>query len=525
VVNTNSVEAARSNLVIIRSEAAKQLLARKRMREHVAPFIKKVFTTVDPKTAYRHNWHIDYMAEYLEAVYLKQVINLILNVPPRFLKSICGTVGWPAWLLGKDSSDQILAASYADKLATKHSVDCRVVIESEWYRQVFPQVHLARDQNEKTKFQTTARGHRIATSVGGTATGEGGDKLILDDPMDPRRSLSEPERKATNEWVDQTWSTRKNDPQKSSEVIIMQRLHVDDSTGHILSQQAAAKRSAQFHEALEDRREAHWEHVVIPQEAERRTVITYPLSGKKKIRQKDELLHAARFDETARDQAKLRLGTYGYAGQHQQRPTPVGGGRVKTDWFPRYRVLPTSYDEVILSYDTAQKGREINNPSVGQVYVRRDAQWYLAHQWKDHVRYPALKRMVIAMADEWHPDAICIEDKSSGSSLIQELEEHTDLPVIPIEPESDKITRFDTQTPSLEAGVISLPDPMHVPTAWLAFLEECLSHFPAPPMWDELDAMSQFLKHIRKRERTDHLVPAIAPFSLTRQSPWRGGRV
>ena len=514
-----------TNIHIIRSESAKILLERKRMREHLAPFIKKVFSTVDPKTAYKHNWHIDLIAEYLEAVTFKQIPNLLVNVPPRFLKSICATVSWPAWLLGLDPSDQIIAASYANKLATKHSVDCRLVIESAWYKSTFPGVHMARDQNEKTKFQTTERGYRIATSIDGTATGEGGDKLILDDPMNPKKAYSDVERASTNEWMDQTWSTRKNDPETSSEVVVMQRLHVDDSTGHIKAQieSESIAQAMEEHEGLEARRNQHWEHLVIPQEAEKRTIIIFPISKKKKIRNKGELLHPERFTRKTVERTKRRLGTYGYAGQHQQRPTPMGGGRVKTEWFPRYRTPMFSddtYDEVILSLDTAQKDREINDPSVAEVFVRKNTQWFLAHLWKKQVRYPELKRMTIAMANEWNPDAIVIEDKSSGSSLIQELEDDTDFAVIAIEPESDKVTRFDTQTPSIEAGVIALPDPLHVPVSWLAYLEECLGHFPSPPAWDELDAMSQFLKHIRKRDQSLGII--VQPWGMTGVSNWRG---
>ena len=521
-MNTNSVMLNNTMYNRHSAEAAKQLLERRNMRAHLAPFIKKVFKTVDPKSAYKHNWHIDLMAEYLEALTIKQIHNLLINVPPRFLKSICCSVAWPAWLLGKDPSDQILAASYASKLATKHSVDCRVVVGSAWYSAVFPRVHMAHDQNEKSKFQTTERGYRIATSVGGMATGEGGDKLILDDPMNPQEAMSDTERNGINEWMDQTWSTRKNDPSGSCELIVMQRLHVADTTGHILMQNESERRYAAEEELdnLQERKNQHWEHLVIPQEAETRTIIIFPISKKKKIRNEGELLHEERFNRTSVARALLRLGTYGYAGQHQQRPTPLGGGRVDMSWFPRYRVLPQHIDETIISLDTAQKDKEINNPTVAEVYLRSGAQWYLAHIWKDRVRYPLLKRMVIAMAAQWNPDAITIEDKSSGSSLIQELQEDTDLPAIAIEPESDKITRFDTQTPSIEAGMLALPDPMYITAPWLAYLEECLMHFPSPPSWDELDSMSQFLKYIRRREATTPI--SVKPWSVTSSSNWRG---
>jgi predicted phage terminase large subunit-like protein len=173
-----------------------------------------------------------------------------------------------------------------------------------------------------------------------------------------------------------------------------------------------------------------------------------------------------------------------------------------------------------MSFDTAQKDKEINNPSVGEVYKRVGATWYLVHVWKDRVRYPELKHRVVAMAGEFQPDAILIEDKSSGASLIQELQQETSLPVIAVEPEADKVTRMDTQTPSLEAGILALPDPFHLQVSWLNAFEENLMHFPSPNEWDEIDALSQFLKFLRKRDMQGG-IPVI-PFGLTGSSSWKG---
>lgn len=465
---------------LTRQQAAQILLERRHMRKNLSPFIKKTFATVDPGATYKHNWHIDLISEYLEACWNREIMQLIINIEPRSMKSICASVAFPAWILGQDPSEQILCSSYADKLSMKHSVDTRLIIESAWYKSIFPDVQLARDQNEKSKFQTTKRGHRIATSVGGTATGEGGNFLITDDPMNPKKAHSDTERETTNDWFDQTWSTRKNDPKSSVELIVMQRLNVDDTTGHALA-------------------EGGWEHLIIPHEAEGKTIVIFP-SGREVIRKDKELLHPDRLGKEETAKIKTRLGTYGYEGQYQQRPAPMGGGRVKLAWFPRYRELPKVFDEIVLSADTAQKAKEINDPSVIQVYGKKHEQWYLVHQWKKQVTYPDLKSMAMAMCSEWKPDAFLIEDKSSGSSLIQELQLLKKYPVIAIEPESDKVTRFDTQTPSIENGILSLPDAAYTDNDWLASITSNLLNFPNPNAWDELDAMSQFLKWLRRRD-------------------------
>jgi len=467
---------------LTKQEAAAILLERRKMRSEdgLPLFIARVFETVDPVSTYKHNWHIDLISEYLMACYRRDVRKLIINMPPRFMKSISVSVAFPAWLLGRDPSEQIMCASYSGNLSQKHSVDCRTVIESLWYKGVFPDVALARDQNAKNKFMTTKRGHRIATSVGGSATGDGGNFLICDDPLNPLEAASEADRTTANEWFDQTWSTRKNDPKTSVEIMVMQRLHVSDTTGHALAEEG-------------------WEHLIIPHEAEEHTTVMFP-SGREFVREKGDLLHPDRIGEEEAANIQRRLGTYGYAGQYQQRPAPLGGGRVKLAWFPTYRELP-EFEEIVLSADTAQKPKEINDPSVIQVYGRKDVQWYLIDEWKDQVAYPTLKTKMYAMSTKWNPDAILIEDKSSGSSLIQEIKENREkkLPVIAIEPEADKVTRFDTQTPSLENGTIALPDASKYDHPWLDGLLLNLSEFPNPQAWDELDAMSQFLKWLKTR--------------------------
>lgn len=494
--------------------AAKAMLERQQQREHLSHFIKKVFSIVDPGATYMHAWYIDLISEYLEAVHYNEIQNLAINIPPRFLKSMSVTIAWPAWELGHNPSQQIIGASYSEKLSMKHNVDCRLVVQSDWFHQLFPEVQLASDQNEKAKFTTTKRGHRIATSVGGTATGEGGNILILDDPINPKKALSDTERATANDWVDQTWSTRKNNPKRSHEVIVMQRLHVNDTTGHVLGKDPDK-----------------WTHLVIPQEAEKKTIVYFPRSKRKITREKGDLLHPERMGKPEIDGVKKRLGSYGFAGQHQQRPTPAGGGRIKLDWFPRFdvKVEREEAEQVMLSFDTAQKEKEINDPSVGGVFFKVSGQWRLVHLWKDTVRYPELKKKVLEMDKTWKPHGVLIEDKSSGSSLIQELRDGVPdpdnpakiitVPVIAIEPETSKILRLDAQTPTLEAGVLALPDPNKLHYAWLTYLEECLGHFPSPNSWDELDMISQFLKYIRE---DNSIVHTVLPFSATSKSNFVG---
>ena len=224
------------------------------LRHSFPAFVRRVFGEVDPGAVYQHGWHIDAMCEGLEACGRGEINRLIINVPPRSLKSITVSVAWAAWLLGKDPTAQIMASSYHEDLAFRHSLDCRFVIEAPWYQGLFPGTQIATDQNEKRKFQTTRRGYRVATSVGQARIGEGGDFLIMDDPHNPRQAQSDVERQAALFWYDRTFSTRLNDKKHGVMVLVMQRLHDRDMTGHLIEK-------------------GGWTHLCLPAEAPKRTVV------------------------------------------------------------------------------------------------------------------------------------------------------------------------------------------------------------------------------------------------------------
>jgi hypothetical protein len=205
------------------------------LRQDFSSFIGKVFHTINPGAEYQANWHIDLIADHLEAVQNGSIKRLIINMPPRALKSVCVSVAWPAWLLGHDPSKRIMAASYSSVLSIKHSLDCRLVLSSKWYRDLFPNTVLSKKHNQKSKFLTSENGFRFATSVGGSATGEGGDILIIDDPHNPTQINLFKARNKVIEWFEQTFVTRLNNKSKGAIVLVMQRLHLDDLSAHLIS--------------------------------------------------------------------------------------------------------------------------------------------------------------------------------------------------------------------------------------------------------------------------------------------------
>ena len=446
------------------------------LRTRLAAFTRKAFHTVDPGAAYKHNWHVDLIAEYLEACTRREVTRLVINVPPRYMKSIAVTVAWPAWLIGNNPSERIVAASYTELLALKHSVDCRLVMQSDWYRHAFPGVVLTGDQNEKRKFVTTARGQRLATSVGGMATGDGGNFLIVDDPHNPKQALSAVQRREALTWFDQTFSNRLDDKEGGVIVVVMQRLHAHDLSGHLLAK-------------------GGWEHLCLPAVAETKTVIDF---GRVKVtREPGDVLHPERESRAAIDRQKVEMGSYAFAGQYQQRPAPTEGGIFKAGWFARYSApRHEDYTQVVQSWDTAVKAAELNDPSCCTTWGVRPDGFDLLQVLTRRLEYPELKRLVVGQAEAFGADAVLIEDKASGQQLLQDLKRSTTLPLIGVMPTADKLTRASAVSAMVEAGKVSLP----THAAWLTDYESEMLTFPNAPHDDQVDATTQFLNWIRGKQ-------------------------
>lgn len=181
------------------------------LRSDFRAFLQKVFATLSPGQTYVRSWHLDAIAFRLEQVRLGRLRRLIVNMPPRTLKSIAASVAFPAFVLGQDPTRRIICVSYSADLAKKHANDFRAVLETPWYRSVFPQTRIGPFKNSETEIELSARGFRLATSVGGTLTGRGGDLIVIDDPLKPADAFSEAKRSAANQWFTNTLLSRLDD--------------------------------------------------------------------------------------------------------------------------------------------------------------------------------------------------------------------------------------------------------------------------------------------------------------------------
>lgn len=454
----------------------------KLLKYDLASFIAMTFQTVTPGVKYLHNWHIELIADRLEKCSRGQIKRLIINMPPRYLKSICVSVAWPAWLLGREPSIKIMAASYSQTLSLKHSIDTRLVMQSPWYKRIFPNTIITDDQNEKFKFVTTKRGFRFATSVGGTATGEGGDILIVDDPHNPMQAASHVQREVALDWFDQTFSTRLNDKKNGVIVVVMQRLHMEDLTGHLLA------------------KNSRWEVLNLPAIAEKNEKFQInKLNGiidftREYKRNRGELLHTAREGIDEISLMKEELGSYGFAAQYQQNPILLDGNMVKLKWFKRYS--ESVLGDVVQSWDTAIKAGDSNDYSVCTTWIEKDGLHYLIDVLEIKVEYPELKRIIESHSARWKAKVVLIEDKASGQSLLQDLSKIESLALIPIMPKDDKICRFAAISAMIEAGKVYLPQN----SSWLAAFEAQISAFPKGKHDDMVDSFTQYLAWIRGRD-------------------------
>lgn len=356
-------------------------------------FTEQVFNTVSPGVQYQDSWHIHCIAEHLQAMERREIKRLIINMPPRSLKSIMCTVSWTAWLMGKNPSEQIIAASYSQTLSTKHNVDTRLVIESEWYRAAFPNTAISKDQNEKQKFQTTARGHRIATSVGGSATGEGADTLIADDLIKPDEASSETVRTSTNDWLDQVFMTRGNDPATVRALLVMQRLHENDPSGHA-------------------KRKGHWHELILPAQFTKKTFIT--VGQREWIKEEGEYMHPSRLNNDVLNQLEKELGAYAFAGQYMQNPAPVGGGEFKTEWLQFYDSYAQNFTahgmNVYIMYDPAnsKKNKENDDPDFTAMVViglAKDNNYYILDLVRDRLNPTERIDLLFELHKKWSKKA------------------------------------------------------------------------------------------------------------------------
>jgi predicted phage terminase large subunit-like protein len=441
-------------------------------RTDFVSFFHKCFHSLAPNSCLLMNWHISAIADHLEQVWLGKIKRLIINLPPRSLKSLLSSVAFPAFVLGHDPTKRVIAAHYSSDLAIKLANDFRAVVNAPWYRAMFPGMRISAMKNTQSEVVTTRNGYRLAISVDGSVTGRGGDIIIIDDPLRPMEALSDKMREHVNRWFFNTLLSRLDDKLHGAIVVLMQRLHVDDLVGVL------------------QRGGDEWTVLSLPAIAEQDEQIPIG-NGKVHWRRAGDLLHPEREPMSVLESLRSQLGADTFAAQYQQQPVSPEGAMIKRGWVRRYDQLPTPrHRRIIQSWDTASKEGGENDYSVCTTWLVHENKYYLVDVLRGRFDYPTLKARAIAHAQRHKPYQILIEDAGVGTALVQELK-IAQFSAIPIKPEYDKKIRMSIQSGKFESGQVLLPSQ----ASWLADLEAELFAFPRGRHDDQVDSISQALGH------------------------------
>jgi predicted phage terminase large subunit-like protein len=437
------------------------------------------------------NWHIKYICDRLQKEAIR-VVNkeprdkhLIINVPPRTLKSEIVNVYFSVYLWILDDSVQFISSSYSASLSTSLSVQARRLIESDWFIKHFPNIQISRDENTKTKYTTPNNGLRYSTSTGGTVTGMGGDVIVIDDPQNPQEARSEKERERANTFFNETLRSRLNNPEFGVFIIIMQRLHENDLTGMLLSEDAD-----------------NFEHICLPAELSP-NVFPSDLTNF----YTDSLLFPQRLSKSVLDSFKIGLGSYGYSGQYMQKPSPAEGGMLKRNWFNIIDELPKdkSDNEIQLKWDffldTAYTDKTYNDATAMLAFAKHNEEFIIRKIETVRLEFPELVKKIqeFVYANGYtNSSRIFIEPKASGKSIIQQLKRQTGLNVIEDKPPTqDKISRVNAISPVVEARRVNLLDGRYIDS----FLDEC-SAFPNGNHDDQVDVLVMALDNYTTRNKS-----------------------
>ena len=473
------------------------------LRQDFSAFSHRSFLELNSGTPFLPNWHIDVLASTLEEVRSGWLNRVIINIPPRHLKSHATSIAFPAWLLGHRPTAQILCISYAQDLSDNLARQCRTLMTSSFYQALFD-TRLAPGREAVSDFSTNEGGYRLSTSIGGVVTGRGADIIVIDDPLKADDALSEARRRSVNEWYDNTLRSRLNSQERGVIIIVMQRLHVDDLVGHV-----------QQHE--------RWDVLSFPAIAEQAD--TYPVIspyGKRTIhREAGSVLHPKLLSRVLLDNTRRAMTEYNFTAQYQQDPQPLSGNVVKRAWLKFYKPEeePDRFEMILQSWDTANKETELANFSVCTTWGVHKKHLYLLNVFREKLEFPDLKRAVVKLANSYEAKVVLIEDRASGTQLIQQLraDRFSRVEAAPTL-DGDKIMRLRAQTAKFEGGFVLLPKEPH----WLAdYVGELLS-FPNSKYDDQVDstvfALAWFTDKYRPHPYTEEAIDGLIKVTLGRGS-------
>lgn len=447
-------------------------------------FVRHAWPILEPKARLIWGWPLQAMADHLEAVTRGEITRLLTNCPPGLMKSLLHSVFWPAWEWGPAGLPHMryLTSSYSQDNVMRDNTKMRRLVESEWFQSLWPTVRMSADQNAKGKFENNASGGREGRPFA-SMTGGRGDRVIIDDPHSTETAESDVERANAVRIFRESISDRLNDLDRSAIVVIMQRLHENDVAGTILKLRLP------------------YVHLTLPMEYDPKP---YKTSGRvidptepTRIGFVDprttdgELLLPERFSREAVDALKVVKGSYGYAGQYQQRPSPREGGLFKRHWFEGkiVRQAPPGTRWVRHWDLAATKSATAARTAGVKLGKAPDGSYVVGHVVTTQDEGNAIRRLIKATAETDGTDVLISLPQDPGQAGKVQAKDYVSMLAgwtVKADPETgDKVTRAEPFSSQCEAGNVFL-----VQGAWNdAYLDElCL--FPGGSFKDQVDATS-----------------------------------
>ncbi|WP_244500359.1 phage terminase large subunit [Methyloceanibacter methanicus] len=440
------------------------------LRNDFESFLKYSVLTLNPGMPFLPNWHIRAITYQLERVRRGEINRLIINLPPRYLKSITVSVAFPAFVLGHDPRQRIFSISYGSELSLKHARDFRSIVESPWYARAFPQMGLSRSSmRRQARLRGSAKPLRSAASSPGLAA-----TIILDDPQKPVDAQSKVRRDSLNQWYANSLVSRLDNKETGAIIVVTQRVHMDDLSGHLMSSSG------------------RWEILTLPAIADIDEQVQVG-DDEFHYRRAGTALHPEHESLETLRALQQDLGTYDFGAQYQQAPIPEGGAMIQRSWITWYDRPPerTTKTKILLSVDAASKDGPQNSYSAFSAWQVQDDHYYLLNMERGRYDFPQLRAKALALAERYEPTVIVIEDASAGIALAQELRSMGRHRVKAIPVERDKATRLYVQAAKFDAGRVHFPkDAPFMPD----LLAELLA-FPHGKHDDQVDSISQALAH------------------------------
>jgi predicted phage terminase large subunit-like protein len=455
----------------------KRAISREKQERSLPEFIENAWSVIEPGTPYIDNWHIHLIAEYLQAVNIGQVKRLIINIPPRHMKSIEVTVCYPAWTWTREPHKRFIKISYADTLSRKHNIMTRDIISSPWYQGNWgDKVILKSDVNRQNEFENGENGLMYSTSVGGALTGNGADVIIIDDPQDPVMAYSEAGREMSINFFTRKLQSRLNNAITGAFIIIMQRLHERDLTGYILAE------------------ELGYEHLCLPAEAEQRTVITFPISKREIVREPGDILNAGRFTHEVFTDLRKTMGSVDFAGQYQQKPAPAEGIIFKREWMSQFYTELPANTTLIQTWDLPFTKSEASAKCAGIVMAKKGSEIYIVDVVNEKMEFTESVAAIRTLTGKYpKARAKVIENKANGPAIVSLLKK--EIPgMVEFNPRGGKEERARSVTPYFEAGNIYFPNPATHP--WVNDFILDLLNFPNGVYKDTVDATVQGILYL-----------------------------